>query len=71
MRESSNPLTIGQIYIAVEAKWPALCEGKDTTNIMANLSYAAAQGKCEKLGRGEMATFKILDAEFFKEIEQA
>ena len=38
-------------------------------NVAANLSYAAAHGKVEKLGMGSMATWRILDMEFFKETE--
>lgn len=69
MRESEAPLTVAEIYTLVQAAWPALCDGKDASNVMANLTYAAAQNKCEKLGRGEQATFRILDAEYFKESE--
>jgi len=69
MREASHALTVVEIFTAVESRWPALCAEKDAGNVAANLSYQAAQGKCEKIGMGNMATWRILDAEFYKETE--
>ena len=62
----SKVLTVAEIFAAIETRWPDLAEGKDGSNVMVNLSYAAGQGKCEKLGRGALATFRILDADYFK-----
>ena len=70
VREAGKPLTVSEVFKAIESRWPALAEGKDGGNVMANLSYAAAQGHCEKLRRGEMATFRILKADYFDESEQ-
>jgi hypothetical protein len=69
MWEASHAMTVVEIFTAVEAKWPSLCAEKDAGNVAANLSYAAAQGKVEKLGMGHMATWRILDMEFFKETQ--
>lgn len=62
-------LMVAEIFAAIEARWPELAAEKDGNNVMVNLAYAASQGKCEKVGRGALATFKILDAGYFKETE--
>lgn len=69
VRDSKSPLTVAAIFAAIETRWPSLAEGKDGGNVMANLSYASSQGKCEKIGIGAMATFKALDASYFQETE--
>ncbi|MEI6076729.1 MAG: hypothetical protein WCS94_14195 [Verrucomicrobiota bacterium] len=71
VRESAKPMTISEIYSAIQSRWPALAEDKDGNNVMVNLTYWASQGKCEKLGRGALATFKVLEPEYFQETQTA
>jgi len=71
VRTAANPLTIQEIINTIQERWPDLAEGKDGNNVMVNLSYWASQGKCEKLGRGAMATFKVPDAGYFQETQSA
>ncbi len=69
LRESKTPPTVAALYDAISTRWPDLAEDKDAGNVMANLEYAAGQGNCEKLGRGALATFRILKPEYFEETE--
>ena len=69
VREATVPPTVAMIYATIQTRWPSLAEGKDAGNVMANLSYATSQGKCEKLGMGSLATFRVLDPAYFQETE--
>jgi hypothetical protein len=69
VRTAAKPLTIQEIINTIQERWPDLADGKDGNNVMVNLSYWASQGKCEKIGRGALATFKVLDTDYFQEIE--
>jgi hypothetical protein len=61
----ANP-TGNEILAEARKQNPAAMAGKDKANVMTGLYYWWTQGKIEKNGTGATATWKILDAEFFK-----
>jgi hypothetical protein len=65
MHESAKPLSVTEIFQAVQTRWPGVIGEKDASNVAANVAYWAANGKLEKLGMGSLVTFKIIDADFF------
>jgi hypothetical protein len=69
LREATNPITIATIWATIKTHWPDLLSGKDDGNIDANLRYWVSKGFADKMGAGQLATYKVIDSEFFKEVE--
>ena len=66
---SKQALNVSQIWSLVEAKYPELSKGYEMNNCQVNLMYWASKGHMEKLGQGHEATFRVIDAAFFKPAE--
>jgi len=69
-REAGKPLTLAEANATVRAKYPQQCEGKGAEALGQNVYYWTSKGYMEKAGSGSLATYKIVNAEFFKEIEE-
>ena len=69
LREATAPISTATIFAAIKAQWPHLLGDKQEDNIEANLRYWASKQFCDKLGTGALATYRVIDQEFFKEVE--
>ena len=67
LREAPGGLTLAAVIESVSNQWPDLCGEKNLQTVASNLTYWTSKGYAEKVGSGSLATFRVLDKEFFKE----
>ncbi len=70
MREAVHPVTVDEAFNAVQSRWPSLTEDRERKNAQENIFYWQSKGYVEKNGIGALATYKVIDQEFFKEKDQ-
>jgi hypothetical protein len=69
LREAKNPMSVNDVFDAVQTRWPSICGDRDASHAAANVTYWTSKGYMEKIGMGAQATFRILKPEFFQETE--
>ena len=67
MRESVHPVTVDEVFNAVQTRWPSLCVDRDRKNAQENIFYWLSKSYVDKIGISPLATYKVIDQEFFKE----
>ena len=62
----SKPFLTDELRQAVKTRHPDFSAAADTTGFYGNLSYWASKEKLEKVGAGSLASYRIIDRDFFQ-----